>query len=180
MTIQVGCTCGQQLAVNDKLAGRQTVCPDCGSVVVVPVPVWAPVQLEELPRLQAQPAYSSYTMPASHQAPAWLKYRSWILGGLALLVVGALVGGGVFGLYWLVTNFLEPPVELQRARAKTAGKSDAAAKRVHGGSTPGKPLSVVNHRVMWNGRDYGPTENGLMTEIEGHVWVNGKERFPTR
>jgi len=180
MTIPVDCICGKQLAVNNKLAGRQTVCPDCGAIVAVPVPVWAPVQLEELPALQSKPSFSSYTMPGTHQAPAWLKYRPWILVGLALILVGALVGGGVFGVYWLVSNYLEPSVERQQAGGATAGEGAAVTGKRGVGSTPGKPLTIVNNRVLWNGKDYGAMEQGMATEIGGHVYVNGNERFPAR
>ncbi len=63
MHIHVDCRCGTRFEIDKQYVGQAVLCPGCGSEVIVPVPVWTPLEPESLPALQVQPVFSSYTLP---------------------------------------------------------------------------------------------------------------------
>jgi hypothetical protein len=59
MPLTVNCSCGQQLRVQETLAGKKVRCPKCQGVVMVPQPVAEPLPLPdpiEEPLLEVLPA----------------------------------------------------------------------------------------------------------------------------
>ena len=130
MDIQVDCSCGQKFVIDRQYAGQAVACPTCGATVVVPVPVWAPVQVEALPELKVQPAFSSYTLPGARPPSLWSLYKWWIVGSAALLILVALVSSIVVGLIWLM-SLLEP-------RAPGQGRPEPTLETPHEpGAKPG-------------------------------------------
>jgi hypothetical protein len=116
MDIQVDCSCGQKFAIDKQYVGQAVACPACGTAVVVPVPVWAPVQVETLPELKAQPTFSTYTLPPTRGPSLWSQYKLWVYGAAAIVALVALLVGFVVGLMWLM-KMLEPPVPGQSTPA---------------------------------------------------------------
>ena len=135
MDIFVDCSCGQRFVIDSQYAGQAVACPTCGTAVVAPVPVRAAVPLEKLPELRAQPTFSSYTLPPARGPSLWSQYKLWILGGLAIAVLIALITAAVVGFIWL-SKFLEPRLPGQM-RSEPASESPATPPgRLNPGRVP--------------------------------------------
>src|SRR5271157_4039533 len=120
-TIQVKCPCGRLLRVGEQAMGKKAPCPDCGSILMIPVrPTTAPEATK--PKGKDETSYDAdlpSSQPLKIQTPVWLLYFG--------LLTAAAIAWGAFATWKLQMRTVQ--MEESRKRAEDAVRDAVSAAK---------------------------------------------------
>lgn len=123
MPITVACTCGKSYPVKDEFAGLQVQCPDCGTVLTIPIPPGFTLTPPAAPPTK-HPTPPPPTRPVRSRPPR-IRRRSLRTPLLILGVLLLAIGGGAAGLIVLVPKLLQASKDEEGKSERTANGATA-------------------------------------------------------